>query len=65
MKTGKWVIITLAILGSIVLGLLIGKAAMADISIPDRRINVVSMEHIGQYDALFTVEQFNHGRINE
>jgi len=63
MNTGKKVIIFLIAIIGIVLGLMIGKAVLADISFPDRRINVVSMEHTGQYDALFTVEQFNHGRI--
>lgn len=61
----KRIIITLAILGSIVLGLMIGKAAMADISIPAHRTAVAGMEHMSQYVASIPVERLNHGRINE
>jgi cell division septal protein FtsQ len=64
MNTGKKVIIFLIAIIGIVLGLMIGKAVLADISFPDRRINVVSMEHIGQYDASISVAQLNRGRIN-
>lgn len=61
----KRIIIIAAILGSIVLGLMIGKAAMADISIPAHRTAVAGMEHMSQYVASIPVERLNHGRINE